>query len=101
MMEAQHFVVYVQMDSPARRDTKKIQQTLKMLLEQKEHCPNCGGLVPELSFQMDGKQFTFTCHEIAEMETWKFFNEKETHKPRKVLAQTDYKQFAKYCAKKE
>ncbi len=89
------------MDYPDRQRSKKIRKTLKTLLEQKKHCPNCGGLVPELSFLMDGKEFLFVCHAIVQRESWTWDAQKEIHTPQKTLAQTDYKQFAKYCAKKE
>ena len=48
-----------------------------------KYCPNCGGMLPELSFEYKGKRFRFTCYMIEENG--------------KTLAKTDYAKFAKYC----
>lgn len=48
-----------------------------------KHCPNCGGMLPELSFDYKGKRFRFTCYMIEQ--------------DGKIIAKTDYAKFAKYC----
>jgi len=50
-----------------------------------KHCPNCGGVLPELAFEYKGKRFRFTCYRIEEND--------------KVIVKTDYAKFAKYCGK--
>jgi len=48
------------------------------------HCPNCGGLLPELSVIFENKLYKFTCYEIESMKTGK------------VLKKTDYKKLGEY-----
>ena len=48
------------------------------------HCPNCGGLLPELSVIFENKLYKFTCYEIESMKTGK------------VLKKTDYKKFQNF-----
>ena len=52
------------------------------------HCPNCGGLTPELVIVFDGKFYFFTCHEVKDLKT------------NKILLQTDYKQLKIYAEQK-
>lgn len=49
-----------------------------------QKCEACGGLLPEIGFNYDGKEYRFTCHEIRD-------------KKDKVIVQTDYKQLGKWC----
>lgn len=60
--------------------------SLRAILEKiaaSKKCPNCGGLVPELYLNYKGKEYFLTCYQIVEND--------------KLIAQTDYKKFAKYC----
>jgi len=61
---------------------KALKHFLSIELAQPKNCPNCGGLIPELSFTFKGKTYFFACYMITEDE--------------KVIAQTDYRKFAKY-----
>lgn len=47
------------------------------------HCPNCGGILPELQFEYKGKTYCFTCYRIE--------------KDGKAIVKTDYEKFAEYC----
>jgi len=88
------------MDFAKKREINQIRELLETLLDGKNHCPNCGGLIPELSLVMAGKQFHFVCHEIAEQEKFSWEGDKEKHTPRKVLATTDYKKLVEYLKKR-
>ena len=60
-----------------------LRQFLQEDMVKPKHCPNCGGMIPELSFEYKGKRFRFTCYMIEENG--------------KTIAKTDYTKFAKYC----
>lgn len=68
---------------PSDKKTIKAIKELLRELDKHQNCPACGGLVPELGFTYKGKEYSFTCHSIEEKG--------------KVIAQTDYERFAKYC----
>jgi hypothetical protein len=48
-------------------------------------CPNCGGIVPELRVEYDGKDFWFTCYKIVDSKT------------QKTTFETDYEKFGRYA----
>jgi hypothetical protein len=48
-----------------------------------QHCPNCGGLTPEIVFTYKGYEYVFTCTKIR--------------KKGKVIAGTDYKKLHAFC----
>lgn len=96
-----HPVTVVHFDLPRRRETKQIQKVLKELQKHRKSCPNCGGLLPEISFYMAGKQFYFVCYRIEDCERTIWDGEKEIHTPTKVLATTDYAKLGSYCEKIE
>jgi hypothetical protein len=51
-----------------RRFTPDLQEALETylgeLFSKAETCPDCGGILPELILDCDGKQYYFTCYEI-------------------------------------
>jgi hypothetical protein len=47
-----------------------------------EHCPTCGGLLPEFILQFKGKQYWFTCYQIRKND--------------KLIVQTDYGKLAEH-----
>jgi len=51
-----------------------------------QHCPNCGGLTPEIVFTYKGYWYYFTCTEIR--------------KKKRVMAGTDYKKLRSFCSSK-
>lgn len=50
------------------------------------NCPRCGGLIPELFFILDGKQYRFCCYKIEQNGT--------------VLKETDYNKLGKWCKRR-
>jgi len=64
-----------------------IRSTVEEILEHRhQHCPNCGGLTPEIHFTYKGYEYHFTCTEIR--------------KRKRVIAGTDYKKLRSYCDSK-
>ena len=62
-----------------------IKEIAKSLNSRKEHhCPNCGGLLPELGIVLGNRLYKFTCYEV------------ESTKTNKVLRETDYKKLGEY-----
>jgi hypothetical protein len=47
-------------------------------------CPNCGGIVPEITIKYNGKFFRLTCYNITDM------------KSHKTILETDYEKLSKY-----
>jgi hypothetical protein len=52
----------------------------------RKKCPNCGGIVPEITVEWEGRQYRFTCYKIV------------SKKSGKTLLETDYKKLAHYSA---
>ena len=67
----------------SRKIVKWLRESLKKDLANWKHCPNCGGILPELMFNFEGKEYWFTCYMIRE--------------DGKIIAETDYENFAGYC----
>ena len=57
---------------------------IQSLDEEMSHCPNCGGIVPEICILYKGKVFKFTCYDIV--------------RGKKSLLKTDYKLMESYLA---
>jgi len=71
---------------------KWLREFMKKDLANLKHCPNCGGILPELMFSLEGKEYWFTCFMIR--------------KDDETVAKTNYVKFGGYCmnhlkAKKE
>jgi hypothetical protein len=96
-----HPIVVVNIDYTSSRQIKEIRGVLQALLTKPDHCPNCGGLEPELSFSFQGKQFCFTCYLIEETAKIYWDGKKETKFPRKTLTKTDYAKLGEYCKGKK
>jgi len=62
---------------------KLISQFLKEQVSKAEHCANCGGIVPEMGFRYEGVDYIFACIAIE--------------KDGKMIGETDYERFGKYC----
>ena len=45
---------------------KWLREFMKKDLADLKHCPNCGGILPELMFIFEGKEYWFTCFKIKE-----------------------------------
>jgi hypothetical protein len=60
-----------------RQELKKISSV--------SHCPNCGGLLPEIGFKYEGLTYHFTCYKIKKEE--------------KAIVETDYAKLAHYHQK--
>jgi hypothetical protein len=72
----------------ARPLMKAIIDTVEKIREHRhQHCPNCGGLTPEIIFTYKGYKYSFTCHEIR--------NQKK-----RIIAETDYRKLRSYCDSK-
>ena len=76
-----------------RSDGKSIvvamKEIAKSLNSKKEHhCPNCGGLLPELGIVLGNRCYIFTCHQV------------ESTKTNKVLKETDYEKLSKFLSTK-
>jgi hypothetical protein len=52
----------------------------------RKKCPNCGGIVPEITVQWEEREYRFAC--------WKIVSKKSG----KTLLETDYKKLAHYSA---
>ncbi|TRZ51063.1 MAG: hypothetical protein D4S01_05575 [Dehalococcoidia bacterium] len=61
----------------------ELRKMLRNISENINHCPNCGGLLPEIGFTFEGKKYHFTCYKIV--------NEMDVK-----VAETDYDKFCKY-----
>jgi hypothetical protein len=57
---------------------------LSVHLSSPKNCKACGGILPELGFKYEGKEYRFTCFEIRDEKG-------------KVIATTDYKQMGRWC----
>jgi len=62
---------------------KWLREFLKKDLADLNHCSNCGGILPELMFIFEGREYWFTCFKINENG--------------KKIAETDYAKFCRYC----
>jgi len=62
---------------------RRLREFLKCLPLKAKNCPNCGGIIPELSFTYEDTTYFFTCYQILKNGV--------------VTAKTDYTKFAKYC----
>jgi len=67
-----------------KRVTNQITKELDKL-ERSPNCEICGGLKQEIAFIYHNKRFSFTCYKIEDLKT------------RKILKQTNYERFARYC----
>ena len=65
----------------------QLKHYLREELGEAKNCPNCGGLLPELTLVYKGKTYSFTCTQIIGKRGW-------------VIAKTNYEQFSKYCQAK-
>jgi hypothetical protein len=64
-----------------------IRNTVEEILDHRhQHCPNCGGLTPEIVFTYKGYEYYFTCTEIR--------------RKKRVIAGTDYKKLRSFCNSK-
>jgi hypothetical protein len=64
------------------------QHVSSMIRFEFEHCPNCGGLLPEIEvFGEDGKHYFFTCTRIVD-KNWKT-----------IIAETNYSKLHEYLTR--
>jgi len=64
-----------------------IRNTVEEILDHRhQHCPNCGGLTPEIIFTYKGYEYYFTCTQIR--------------KKKRVIAGTDHKKLRSFCNSK-
>lgn len=78
-----------------KNDIEKVNKTIRIgselvgaikhIWEQRRICPVCGGIVPELTIEYQGRVLHFTCWEIKDTRGRK-------------LIETDYDKFGKYAA---
>ncbi|MGA2681511.1 MAG: hypothetical protein ABSF44_06890 [Candidatus Bathyarchaeia archaeon] len=82
-----HLIRIFYLDGPNSVAPKKIVELIRKFLKEKvnagEHCPNCGGIIPEVGFNCEGTDYIFSCVAIE--------------KDGKMIAETDYAKFYKYC----
>jgi hypothetical protein len=62
---------------------EKLKEYLDRLGSSAHNCPNCGGVLDELSFEHKSKTYFFTCYKIA-------------GQGKGIVAQTDYNKFHNY-----
>ena len=54
------------------------------------HCYRCGGLVPELTFHVDNKEYRFCCYQIIDTESGKTLEKTDYDKLGKLIASETY-----------
>lgn len=56
------------------------------LRKDRKNCPNCGGIVPEITVKWKDREYRFTCYKIVSLKSGK------------TLSRTDYKRMRDYLS---
>jgi hypothetical protein len=94
--EGYHPYMPVDLDYSASCIRSSLRNIVEIILNNKEYCPNCGSILPELQIEYKDKVYSFTCFEVNNKKDEEEDTKMHISYFKKYILTTDYVKLKAY-----